>query len=63
VNDVLACPVCGCSEMENGDYSICDVCSWENDPVQLADAEYAGGANKVSLNEARALWHAGKPIK
>ncbi len=37
----------------NGDYSICPVCMWEDDPVQLTDPDYIGGANQLSLNQAR----------
>jgi hypothetical protein len=32
------------------------VCGWEDDPVQRADPSFAGGANVLSLNEARAAW-------
>ncbi|WP_350339842.1 CPCC family cysteine-rich protein [Pararhizobium gei] len=39
-----------------GDYEICDVCNWEDDPVQSADVSYAGGANEISLIEARKIW-------
>ncbi|WP_296283333.1 CPCC family cysteine-rich protein [uncultured Acinetobacter sp.] len=37
----------------NGDYIICHVCFWEDDPIQNTDAYYCGGANVVSLNEAK----------
>jgi hypothetical protein len=29
------------------------VCFWEDDGLQAADPDYAGGANKISLNQAR----------
>jgi hypothetical protein len=29
------------------------VCFWEDDPIQFDDHDYDGGANIVSLNEAR----------
>ncbi len=32
-----------------GTYEICDVCGWEDDPVQLAHPLMGGGANKFSL--------------
>lgn len=41
------------SEPETGSYEICPVCFWEDDPVQNEHPEYAGGANKFSLGEAR----------
>lgn len=55
--DKYACPCCGfltLSEKPGGTYEICPVCFWEDDPVQLEDPDYRGGANDVSLNEARA---------
>ena len=55
--DLLPCPCCGTKTIsEPGQYEICDVCNWEDDPVQSADPDYAGGANHVSLNEARTAW-------
>ena len=51
------CPVCGQDEFsEPSSYEICDVCGWEDDPVQLTDPDQAGGANDASLNDARAEW-------
>ncbi len=34
-------------------YEVCPVCHWEDDEVQYRDPEFAGGANTMSLNEAR----------
>lgn len=60
----VLCPVCGAYTFEEfGDYDICDVCYWENDPVQYRDPDYRGGANKESLNEARAAWKAKQDAK
>lgn len=36
-----------------GDYDICPVCIWEDDPFQLANPAEAGGANRFSLMQAR----------
>lgn len=50
------CPCCGFYTMPQsiGDtYDICPVCYWEDDGLQLQNPDIAGGANKVSLNEAR----------
>ncbi len=49
------CPCCGCYTMDspNGSYEICEVCFWEDDKVQNNAPDLAGGANAVSLNEAR----------
>jgi hypothetical protein len=52
----FACPCCGhktFSEPPSGTYDICPVCFWEDDPVQLADPDYSGGANKVSLRQGQ----------
>ncbi len=51
------CPCCGhrtLSSEKRGSYEVCPVCYWEDDKVQFNDPEYKGGANRVSLNEARA---------
>lgn len=50
------CPCCGYytfNERPNGDYDICPVCFWEDDPIQLEDENFSGGANHVSLVQAR----------
>ena len=49
----LKCPVCGQFELEEGSCDICPICGWEDDNVQNADHNYAGGANSLSVNEAR----------
>ncbi|WP_233218372.1 CPCC family cysteine-rich protein [Kosakonia radicincitans] len=38
---------------ELGNYEICPVCDWEDDPVQSSDPDFSGGANTLSLLEAR----------
>jgi len=51
------CPCCGfltLSEPPPGTFEVCPVCLWEDDAVQFADPDFAGGANVVSLREARA---------
>lgn len=50
----MKCPICGKYEFEqSGDFDICPECNWENDPIQDDDHNYAGGANSLSVNEAR----------
>ena len=50
----LTCPVCGRYEFEEeNDFDICSCCGWENDRVQAKDHNFAGGANELSVNEAR----------
>lgn len=46
----------------DGDYSICPVCGWEDDPVQSANPDFAGGANALSMNQARDLWLKKRPL-
>jgi hypothetical protein len=36
-----------------GSYEICPVCFWEDRPVQNEDPAFSGGANSVSLAQAR----------
>ncbi|MCR4793285.1 MAG: Cys-tRNA(Pro) deacylase [Lachnospiraceae bacterium] len=50
------CPCCGfytLPEPAGGSYNICPVCYWEDDAVQMDDEDFEGGANKVSLRQAR----------
>ncbi len=50
----IACPCCNCLTLESqGHYDICDVCFWEDDPIQRNDPTYGGGANVPSLQTAR----------
>ncbi|MDI9877763.1 CPCC family cysteine-rich protein [Flectobacillus rivi] len=56
VNAKFACPCCGhktFTEKPNGTYDICDVCFWEDDPIQFNDPNYEGGANSTSLKQAQ----------
>ncbi|MHB9134129.1 MAG: CPCC family cysteine-rich protein [Armatimonadota bacterium] len=51
-----ACPCCGyltLPEQPPGTYDICPVCFWEDDETQYRNPRSRGGANKVSLNEAK----------
>ncbi|MDR3304115.1 MAG: hypothetical protein LBS86_06850, partial [Treponema sp.] len=34
----------------------CRACGWTDDPVQSANPDLAGGANRRSLNQARIDW-------
>lgn len=61
--DLYPCPCCGAKTIsEPGQYEICDVCDWEDDPVQSAEPDYAGGANHISLNAARTAWKAAPKV-
>lgn len=50
------CPCCGYRTLDEsppGTYDICPICYWEDDYVQYHDPAFTGGANVVSLSEAR----------
>lgn len=46
------CSCCG-KGIINEMHDICLVCGWEDDEVQNADIEFAGGANRESLRVHR----------
>jgi hypothetical protein len=51
-----ACPCCDfltLSEPPTGTFAICPVCRWEDDNLQFEDLDKEGGANAVSLRQAR----------
>jgi len=51
------CTCCGYVTLqenpEDPTFEICPVCFWENDPLQSEKPDYSGGANRVSLIQAR----------
>jgi hypothetical protein len=50
------CPCCEYLTLDDvppGSFKICPVCRWEDDNLQYEDMDYRGGANRVSLWEAR----------
>lgn len=50
------CPCCGYITLDPSDrlnYSICPICFWEDDPIAFEDEHFAGGANGISLIQAR----------
>lgn len=58
------CPVCGQYQFEAwNDMDICDVCDWCNDGVQESKPDYSGGANHMSLNQAREAYKEGRQIR
>ena len=57
------CPVCGKhSFSESGSYEYCPVCGWQDDILQEDEPDYGGGANRMSLNEAKEAYKNGKKI-
>ena len=54
MNQLYACKCCGHKTIESpppGDYEICPVCLWENDPTQERNADLGGGPNQKSLRD------------
>lgn len=50
------CPCCGYKTLDQeppGTYLACPICFWEDAGVQHDDPDYEGGANTVSLRQAR----------
>ena len=49
------CPCCGYKTLdENLLFDICEICHWEDDPIQSFDPDFKGGANgSLSLREAQ----------
>jgi hypothetical protein len=52
-----ACPCCNeITIAELGDYEVCQICEWEDDPGQSQHPDDDLGANSISLNQYRAEW-------
>lgn len=47
---------------EEDSYEIFPVCNWEDEPVQAEAPDYRGGANIMSLNEAREAFRQSKIV-
>lgn len=47
------CACCGYFTLDDGAFEICPVCYWEDDKLQNEDPSYEGGANVLSLNQAK----------
>jgi len=55
-NNKYFCPCCGYNTFDEpppGTYSLCEICFWEDDPLQFEIPDFEGGANVVSLNQAK----------
>ncbi|MEC4723926.1 CPCC family cysteine-rich protein [Noviherbaspirillum sp. CPCC 100848] len=51
------CPCCGNKTIGAlGSYEICEICGWEDDPVQSSDPTFEGGANQENLITAQKIW-------
>jgi hypothetical protein len=57
MNKLYPCPCCGEKTLkELGEYEICKVCDWEDDPGQSEHPDDDLGANELSLNAFKAMW-------
>ena len=57
MNKLHACPCCGSKTLKDvGEFDICNVCKWEDDPLQRKDPNDDMGANTMSLNDYRRDW-------
>ena len=51
---MLPCRCCGYLTISmRGYFEICPVCYWEDDEDQFDDPDYKGGANGISLKQAK----------
>jgi len=58
------CACCEQNTLEIEDfYEVCPVCGWEDDSSQNETPDMAGGANQMSLNEAKEAYKKGLPVK
>lgn len=54
--------ICACCGAKVERYDICDVCGWQDDDVQNSQPDYKGGANQMSLNEAKEAYMKGEKV-
>lgn len=63
-NDKFKCACCEQYTLENEHFSeICPECGWEDDDLQNKEPDFTGGANEMSLNEAKEAYKNGLPVK
>jgi hypothetical protein len=43
-------------------FEICPICGWQDDGVQNDKPDYVGGANKMSLNQAKEAYKNGQKV-
>jgi hypothetical protein len=62
-NNRIKCPVCGKHYFsDRANFEVCPICNWENDPLQYDLPDEDGGANRMSLNQAREAWKKGEKV-
>ncbi|MDX6916008.1 CPCC family cysteine-rich protein [Pectobacterium carotovorum] len=62
--DDPGCSCCGSDSVEGvGEHEICSRCRWEDDPFQAINPDRSGGANRMSLNQARLAFGHGRLVE
>lgn len=57
------CACCGQESLPpDSVFEICPVCGWQDDEVQNDEPDFEGGANDMSLNQAKEAYRQGKPV-
>lgn len=57
------CACCGKLTLPpNSSFELCPVCGWQDDDIQNDDTNFDGGANVMSLAQAREAYKQGKPV-
>lgn len=62
MDKLLKCACCGNFTIED-EYDTCHICNWQKDLVQEKDPNFWGGANNMSLNQAKDAYKKGLPIE
>ncbi|MEA4964798.1 MAG: CPCC family cysteine-rich protein [Oscillospiraceae bacterium] len=58
------CECCGNAVLSpSSEFEICPICGWEDDDIQNDNPDMSGGANDMSLNEAKAAYLTGRKIQ
>ena len=57
------CKCCGKNTLSvDSLFDICENCGWQDDAVQNDNPDYKGGANQMSLNEAKEAYKKGEKV-
>lgn len=62
-DDGYICPICEKFKFTyRNDLDLCEICGWMNDALYENDHNFTGGGQKMTFNEAKAAYAAGKKI-
>ena len=61
-DDFEECRVCGWVNDGENAFEECPICGWVDDLVQRLDHNCNGGFNRISVNEAKKKFAAGKKV-